>query len=234
MFHPETFQVLCLEMFQKLLTGRGFIEHPVFQLESKELASEISLKHASSAPLEQHFFRSEIVQQLVNIIKIPLSCQELTRRDIQKSHYTSRLSKMHRSQEIVFLVRKHIVVDSHPRSNQFRNATLHQFLGELRVFQLVTNSHTLACPHQFRQIGVKRMEREARHFHMLGLSVGTLGKGNPQYLGSYNRIFRIGFVKVSTPEKHHCIRMFSLQLKILFHHRGKYHIFAHGIFLSFV
>ena len=165
---------------------------------------------------------------------MPFSSQELTGRNIQESHPTSRLTEMHRSQEIVFLVRKHIVVDSHPRSNQFRDATLHQLLGELRVFQLVANGHTLSGTHQFRQIGVERMKREACHFHMLGLSVGTLGKGNPQYLGSYNRIFRIGFVKVSTPEKHHCIRMFRLQLKILFHHRGKYHIFAHGIFLSFV
>ena len=234
MFHPKTFQVLCLKMLQKLFTGRCFIEYPILQLECKELASKIPLKHASSTPFEQHFFRSKIVQQLIDVIKISFSGQKFTRRNIQKSHPTSRLSEMHGSQEVVFLVRKHIVVDGHTWCNQFRNATLHQFLGELRVFQLVANGHTLASPHQFRQIGIERMERETGHLHMLGLSVGTLGKGNPQYFGSYNRIFRIGFVKVATPKKHHCIRVFRFQLKILFHHRGKYHIISHGNILSFV
>ena len=233
-FHPKTFQVLCLEMFQKLFAGRGFIEHPILQLECKELASEIPLKHAASTPFEQHFFRSEIVQQLIDVIKISFRGQKFTCRNIQKSYPTSRLSEMNGGQEIVFLVRKHIVVDGHTRCYQLRNATLHQFLGEFRVFQLVANGHTLASPYQFRKVSIKGMERKSRHFHMLGLSVGTLGKGNPQYFGRYNRIFRIGFVKVTTPEKHHCIRMFRFQLKILFHHRGKYHIISHGNILSFV
>jgi hypothetical protein len=60
---------------------------------------------------------------------------------------------------------------------------------------------------------------------MLGLSVGTLGKGDAKDIRSSNRIFRISFIEVTTPEKHHCIGVFLLQLEVLFHHGGHYDIF---------
>ena len=62
--------------------------------------------------------------------------------------------------------------------------------------------------------------REARHFHTLTLSVGTLGQCNSQYFRSNNSIFGIGFIEISTPEKHNRIGMLCLQLKKLLHHRG--------------
>ena len=139
---------------------------------------------------------------------------------------------MYSCQEVVLLVRQHIIINRHPWSHQFGDASLHQFLGKFRVFQLVADSHTLAGTNELRQVSVKRMERETGHLHMLGLTIGTLSERNAQNISSRNGIFRIGFIKVTTSEKHHCIGMFLLQLEVLFHHGGHYDIFCHGSFLS--
>ena len=74
------------------------------------------------------------------------------------------------------------------------------------------------------------MERKSRHFDMLSLSVGTFSQGYTQDFGCNDCIFRIGFIEVPTPEKHHCIGMFLFQVVELLHHRGHYHIFCHGFF----
>ena len=56
---------------------------------------------------------------------------------------------MHGCEEVVLLVVEHIVAHGHTGSYEFGDASLHEFLGELRVFKLVAYSHTLTCPNEF-------------------------------------------------------------------------------------
>ena len=85
---------------------------------------------------------------------------------------------MHRGQEIVLLIVEHIVSHRHTRGHQFGDATFHHLihLGQaflalqllplaLRVFQLVTDGHTLAGANQFGEIIVERMVWETGHLH---------------------------------------------------------------------
>ncbi len=227
MLYTEAFQVLHLEMLQQLLPGRGLGKHPVVQLESEELAAEVSLEHQALATLEKHFFRSKIVQQLVHIVERSLSRQKFARRYIQKSHPASSFAEMDGSQEVVFPVVQHIVVDGYSRRHQFRDATLHQLLRQLRVFQLVANSHTLTGTYQFRQISIERMMWETSHLDGLPLAVGTFGQGNTENFGRNDSIGGIGFIEVTTTKQHDSIGMLCLQVKELFHHRGKDNIFVH-------
>ena len=141
--------------------------------------------------------------------------------------------------EIVLLIRQHIVADGNARRHQLGNAPLHQFLRGFRVFQLVADCHTPSRTYQLRQIRIKSMMRESCHFHRFPLPVGTLGQGDSQYLRSqYLRsghgIFGISLIEVAAPEEHQRIGMLCLQIEILFHHGGQYHvvIFSHCVVLS--
>ena len=118
--------------------------------------------------------------------------------------------------------------------SQFGDAAFHQLFGELRIFQLVTNGYAFTRTYQFGRIRIKRMVRKSRHFDCFPFAIGTLRQSNAQYLGSYNGIGGISLIEVTTTKQHDGIRMFCLQIKELFHHRGKDNIFIHnGIFLEF-
>ena len=236
MLYTKAFKVFSLKMFQQTLAGRHFGKDPVVQLERTELISEIAFKHRLLSTLEQHFFRREIIKQLIYVICLTFGCKKLTGRNIEKSYTTSVFSEMNCGKKVIFLIRKYIVVYSHTGGNQLGNTSLNQFLGSFRIFQLVANSNSPSGANQFRQISVERMVRKSSHLHRFTLSVSPFSKCDTQYFRSCYGIFRICFIKVSTPKQHYSIRVFRLQFKILFHHWGKYHliIFSHGLVLSFL
>ena len=55
---------------------------------------------------------------------------------------------MNGGEEVVFTVIQYIVVNGYARRYQFGDTAFHQFLGELRVFQLVANGYALARTYQ--------------------------------------------------------------------------------------
>ena len=178
MFHAESFQILYFKVFQQLLAGGGFRKYPVFQLECKELAAEVTLKHSPTATFKKHFFRSKVIQQLVHIVERPFGGQELTRRDVQECHAASTFTEVNGGKEVVFPVIQYVVVNGHARCYQLGDTAFHQFLGELRVFQLVANGYALACTYQLGQIRIERMMRKTGHFNRFPFAIGTLCQGN--------------------------------------------------------
>ena len=234
MFHTESLQILRFEVLQQLFASGSFRKDPVVQFKGKELTSEVAFEHASFAPFEQDFFRTEIVEQFVDVVKRTFCCHEFAGGYVEESHTTGCLPEVNSCQEVIFFIRQDIVIDCNTGSYQFRDTPLHQFLGCLRVFQLVTDGYASSGTDQFRQISIQGMVRKSCHFYRLSLSVRTFGERNTQYFCCGNGILRISFVKVSTPEQHDCIRVFSLQIEILFHHRSQYYIIilCHGSVLS--
>ena len=176
MLDSEAFQVLRFEMLQQLLTRTGFGKHPVIQFESKELASEVTFKHSPLPPFKKYLLRGKIIQELINIVERSFRCQEFTGRDIEERNAASRFSKMHGSEEVIFLIIQNIIIDRDTRSNQFCDSALHEFLRHFGIFQLVADRHPLTCADQFRQISIQRMMRKPRHFDGFTFTIGTLGQ----------------------------------------------------------
>ena len=86
---------------------------------------------------------------------------------------------MDSGKEVVLFVVEDIILHRHTRSHEFGDTSLHEFLGELRILQLVTDGNTLTCPDQLRKIGVKGMMGESCHLvtpHPC--SIVTTGQGN--------------------------------------------------------
>ena len=90
---------------------------------------------------------------------------------------------MHRSQEIVLFLFQHIVVIGHAWRHQLHDATLHQFLGQFRVFKLLTHSHFQSGTNQLGQIGIQGMVWKARQFDVGRGAVGAFGQHNAKNLG---------------------------------------------------
>ena len=58
--------------------------------------------------------------------------------------------------------------EKHPRGNKLGNTTLHKLcFAKFWVFQLVTDSHTITCTHQFWQIIIQSMKWETSHMNSI-------------------------------------------------------------------
>ena len=141
---------------------------------------------------------------------------------------------MNGRQEVILLVVQYVIAHGHTRSNQFGDTPFHQFLGEFRIFQLITDSHSLTCSDQFRQIGVEGMMREASHLVPFGTrSIVTVCQGDTQDSCCDNGIIAVGFVEVTATKQQQSIRMLRLQVEELFHHRSEFLAPFIGHLLSF-
>ena len=222
--HPVALQVLCAEMRQEFLPCRLIRVDPVIQLIGEELAAKVALKHGTLAPFKQHLLRRKVRQELLHIVRRALSTKELACRNVQQSHSTSRLAKMHRCQEIVLLHTQHVIRQSHTWCHQLRDASLHQFLRQFRIFQLVTNRHTLSRPDEFRQIRIQRMIRESSHRCATcrrASHTAAFRQRDAQNLSRHTRILIVCLIEVTTTKQQQSIRMLRLEIIKLFHHRGQ-------------
>ena len=164
MLHAEALQALHAKVLEQFLVGSRFGEHPVVQFEGKQFVAEETFKGFTFAPFEEHLLGREIHQQFFHGVKRAFAGEELSRTDVEKGHAARSLAKMHGSEKIVLLVIEHIIRHGHPRSHQFGDAPFHQFLGQLRVFQLVADGHPSPRPDEFGQIGVDGMVGKSCHF----------------------------------------------------------------------
>ena len=163
MVHTVTLQVLHLKVRQEFVHGGLLGEDPVFEFESKEARSEVAFKHRFASTLKQHLLRREVSKELVNIVGRSLCRKELACRYVEKRHSARRLAEMHSRKEVIFLVVKHVVAHRHTRCDKFGDTSLHEFLRQFRIFELVADSHTSACTYKFRQISIESMMRKTRH-----------------------------------------------------------------------
>lgn len=134
---------------------------------------------------------------------------------------------MQSRQEVVFTVVKDIVIDRDTRRYKLRNAALDQLFGQLGVFKLLADSHTLAGSDQFRQVRIKGMVRKSREFYMLRHTVGTACQRDAEYLRSRDGIIGKSLVEIPYSEKQHSIGMFLFHLDVLLHQRCLNYLLGH-------
>ena len=130
---------------------------------------------------------------------------------------------MHGSQEVVFAACQDVVGNGYARCHEFGDAALDEFLGKLRVFQLVANRHAVTRTHQSGQIRVERMVGKARHFCLRrrsALAVISARQGDTEHLSGNHGIVTVCFIEVAATEQQYGIRMFRLEVVKLFHHWG--------------
>ena len=126
---------------------------------------------------------------------------------------------MHCTEKVILFVIKHIILHGHTRGDEFCNTSLHQFLGEFRVFQLVTDSHSLTCPNQFGQIGIQSVMGKSCHlvaFHTC--PIVSASQRDTENLRSRYSIFTIGLIEITTTKQQQGLWVFRLEVEELLHH----------------
>ena len=137
---------------------------------------------------------------------------------------------MHGRQEVVFLVVEHVVAHGNARCHQLGDASFHEFLRQLRVFQLVADGHASARPDELRQIGVEGVIGKSRHLvlSLRACSVVSVGERDAQDARGIYGIVAVGLVEIATAEQQQRVGMFLLQREKLLHHgRQAFIVFCH-------
>ena len=168
---------------------------------------------------EQHLGRPEIFQQLAQVGRVALGKQKLTRADVEKRNAGLRFAKMHGAEVVVGPALQSLVVHAHTGRYQLGYSPLHQPFGLLGVFELVADGHALPGPHEFGQIRVQRVVREAGQRRFGSRAGPALGERNIQQPGRRDGILAEGFVKITHPKQQQRPRVLLLELIVLPHER---------------
>ena len=140
---------------------------------------------------------------------------------------------MHGCKKIILTTRQHIIVHGHTGCHEFGDAALHQFLGELRILELLAYGHPLSGTHKLRQIAVESVMRKSGQFNILGRTIGSAREGYAQYFRCFDSIVGEGFIEIADTEKQNCVGMFGFHLDVLLHQRRLNNLFRHQpIFFS--
>ena len=233
---PEALQVTGLEVLEQAVARSLLGKNPVVELKGEVLAvAEGVGKALAVAALDEHLLGRKVDQQLVDIVGRALRGDELARRDVEKGHaQQALLVEVHGSQEVVFLAVEDGAAHHHTGGDELGDAPLHQFLGQLGVFELVAYSHALAGAHQLGQVGVEGVVRKTGHLHALGSAIGAARERDAQYLAGHYGILPVGFIEVAHAVKQQGIGVLLLHREILLHHGCGRCFFSHilNIFLS--
>ena len=176
MLYAEAFQRLGTEMLQQLLPGVLLREHPVVELEDRELRAEILFKLLALRLVVEHLFRREVANELLHIVVGALSGEKLTRGDVEETDTAGCLAEVDRCQEVVLLIVQHIITHGDSWRDELRDASLYHLVHLcepllafyhgtflLRVFELVAYRHAFSGADKLRQISIEGMVREAGH-----------------------------------------------------------------------
>ena len=105
---------------------------------------------------------------------------------------------------------KDVVAHCHTWSDKFGYASLHEFLGKLRVFELVADGHTPASTDEFWQVSVECVVRKSSHGSVVlpfRTTCASLRKGYAQYIGSRYSIITIRLIEVAATKQQQSIGM---------------------------
>ena len=230
---PESLEALHPKLLEQPLPGGLFHKHPFVEFEGAEPGAEIAFELLLPSTLIEHLLGLEVGHQFLHIVGRTFAREELSRGDVEEGHAADTVlavgiadgGQMDGREKVVLLVVEHMLIDGHSRGHHLGDATFHQSLGRLRVFQLVADGHTQSCPHQSGQIGVEGVIGKAGHLCAEGGTVVAPGKRDAEDARGIHRIFTIGLIEVTAAEEQQGIRIFGLEVVELLHHRGEHRVF---------
>lgn len=220
----EPFERLRAELLAELFAVHLLGENPFVEAVGVEFRPERTGKTVLIAALVNDLFGREVRNQFIDIRVRPFGHVELARRDVQEGDARSLAAEIDRGDKIVLLVGQDIVTQHDTRGNQFDDTALDKPLYQLGVFQLLADSHALAGPHQFREVGVDGMVGESRQLDIRRGTVGAARERDAQNAAGLDRIVAESLVEVAYAEQQDGVGMYCLDGVILLH-QGRLDIF---------
>ena len=222
--HAEALEGFGPELLAEFLAVDVLRKDPLVETVGVEFRPERTGKTVLVAALVDDLLGLEVRDQLVYIAVRSLGHIELARGDVQKSHARRLPAEIDRRDEVVLLVGQDVVAQHDARSHQFDHAALDESLHQLGVLQLLADGHTLARPHQLRQVGVDGMVGKSRQFDVRRRSVGAARERDAQNAAGLDRVVAEGLVEIAHAEQQNGVGMHRLDGVILLH-QGRLDIF---------
>ena len=223
MVDAEAFEIFDVKVFQHLVARRNIGKSPVVEFKHKVFSHKEIIEFPLQSTFHQDFFGRKSCQKFVDIFYIPFGYKIFSGGNIQQRQSHASGSEVEGCQEVVFFARQHIVTQCHTRGHQFGDAAFHEFFGELGIFELVTDCHTMSSANEARKIVVERMVWKSCHSNRTRRTfLVAFGEGDAEDLRSHHRIIAIRFVEVATTEEENRIGIRRLHIVKLLHHRGEW------------
>src|SRR5438045_7870610 len=112
---------------------------------------------------------------------------------------------------------KDLVIDGCSGSYHLGNTSLYNSLGQLWIFKLVADGHTVTGFYQFMQIGIEGMVRKTGKIRRSGGTIVSFCQRYPQYLRGNDGILPKSFIEIPYTKEQHCVRIFLLDRLVLLH-----------------
>ena len=227
LLYAEALEVCRLELGEQAGPGAGIAEGPLLHRRNAGMAvadvlhqrREFAVRIADYVMLQQHLLRGEVGNQDVDVLAVPLGDLEGARGDVQERHSGLVLLEEAGRQPVVLGAGEQPVVEADAGGHELGDAALYEGLGELRVLQLVADSHLVARLHHFRQIDVDGVVRHSGQFGERPAAAGFAGEHQAEHFAGDDSVLSEGLVEVADAEKHYTVRVLGLDLEILLHQR---------------
>ena len=189
-FHSEAFEGVGAELSGEFPVARFVDERPFVHRGDVAALSEAVAETLHIAAFHEELFGREVGEQDIDVVDRAFGDFECAGRDIQECDSCAGLGvpavalEGYGRQEVVLLLVEQGVVEGHSRGDEFGDPALDQFLGELRVLQLVADCDFVAGPHEFREIGFQGVVRNAGHRDVVAVAGGSLGEDDSDLIAN--------------------------------------------------
>ena len=152
-----------------------------------------------------------------------LSGLEITGGQINERQTVVAATLINGAEEVVPLGREHPFVEVRARREDLGDRPFHE-LARLGLFRLITDRDLLARLQQARDVGVRRVERNAAHRHVL-----AFGERDVEQARALRRVVEEQLVEVTeTEEQQGVLGQLRLDLAVLRHHGRQFGFFTRG------
>ena len=169
---------------------------------------------------DDDLLRGEGGKQGSDIVDAALGDLESARGHVQEGGAAAFAVETEAGEEVVFLLRKHLLAESHAGGHDLRDAALDEGLGQFRVLELVADGHLIAGAHELGQVDVDGMVGDAGHGDGVGRDAGALREHDAEDLAGRDGVVAVGFIEVPAAEEQHGLGALGLEGEVLLHHRG--------------
>ena len=216
----EALQALHLELLAEPLYGGVLHEGPFVEAGGIEIA-EAFLDGAQHVALDHQLPRLQGAEQRADVVDAALRHLESARGHVQEGGAAALALEGQAGEVVVLFLFEHPFAEGDARGEDLRDAALDELvLDERGVLQLVADGHLVAAAHEFLQIALDGVVREAGHRGVAFLAVGAAREHESEHLAHQHGVVGISLVEIADAVQEHGLGVLRLDTEVLLQHRS--------------
>ena len=216
----EALQALHLELLAEPLHGGVLHEGPFVEAGRIEIA-EALLDGAQHLALDHQLLGLQGAEQRADVVDAALRHLESARGHVQEGGAAALALEGQAGEIVVLFLFEHPFAEGDARGEDLRDAALDELvLDERGILQLVADGHFVAAAHEFLEVAVDGVVREAGHRGVALLAVGAAREHESEHLADQHGVVGVGLIEVADPVQEHGLGVLRLDTEVLLQHRS--------------